>query len=247
MVELRDEEGLGGVLRLADVVDLGAVHADDVEEGLAVDVEAGAGSAGDVRLLRKRSGCSERGAGLGDARRLPIRITTKDRGECSGEVAAGIGVIRQTERHQQRAEVCVAETEWAIVVRVLRDHLGGITRGVDDDLHRSGDDADGVTVRGNVELASRSEELQEIEGSKVAGGVIEEHVLRAGIGRIDACRVFTGVPTINGGVELHAGVAALPGGFGDGVHQIAGAVFLDRLLVFDGAGGEGDRRTRRRA
>ena len=40
-----DEEGLGGVLGLADVVDLGAVHADDVEEGLAVDVEAGAGAA----------------------------------------------------------------------------------------------------------------------------------------------------------------------------------------------------------
>ena len=208
-------KGSCGVLRLADVVDLGAVHADDVEEGLAVDVEAGAGSASDVRLLGERRGCSERGAGLGDAGGLPIGIAAEDRGECGGEVAAGVGVVRQTERHQQRAEVRVAEAEWAIVVRVLRDHLGGVAGGVDDDLHCGRDDADGVTVAGNVELASRSEELQEIERCKVAGGVIEEHVLRAGIGRVDARRVFAGVPAIDGGVVLHAGVAALPGGFGD--------------------------------
>ncbi len=54
LVKLGSDEGLGGGLRLADVVDLGAVHADDVEEGLAVDIEAGAGSAGDLGLLGER-------------------------------------------------------------------------------------------------------------------------------------------------------------------------------------------------
>ncbi len=95
LIKLRDNEGLGGVLRLANIVDLGAMHADDVEEGLAVDVEAGAGSAGDVRLLRERRCGAERRASLGNAGGLPIRIPTKDRGECSREVAAGIGVVRQ--------------------------------------------------------------------------------------------------------------------------------------------------------
>ena len=239
LVELRDEERLCGVLRLADVVHFGAVHADDVEEGLAVDVEARAGTAGDVRLLRERRSCSERRAGLGDAGGLPVRITTKDRGERSREVSTSVGVIRKTERHQQRAEIGVTEAERAIVVRVLRDHLGGVAGGVDDDLHRSRDDADRVTVAGNVELASRSEELQEIKRCKVAGGVVEEHVLRAGIGRVDACRVLAGVPTVDGGVVLHAGVAALPGGFGDRVHEVAGLVLLDRLAVFDRACSEG--------
>ena len=42
-------KGSAELRRAADVVDLGAVHADDVEEGLAVDVEAGAGSAGGLR------------------------------------------------------------------------------------------------------------------------------------------------------------------------------------------------------
>ena len=44
-VELRNEERLAELLRIADVVNLGAVHADDVEERFAVDVEAGAGAA----------------------------------------------------------------------------------------------------------------------------------------------------------------------------------------------------------
>ena len=215
------------------------MHADDVEEGLAVDVEAGAGSAGDVRLLGERRGGAERGAGLGDAGGLPVGVAAEDGGEGGGEVAAGVGVVGQTEGHEERAEVGVAEAERAIVVRVLRDHLGGVAGGVDDDLHRGGDDADGVAVGGDVELAAGGEELQEIEGCKVAGGVVEEHVLRAGIGRVDAAGVLAGVPAVDGGVVLHAGVAALPGGFGDVVHEVAGAVLLDRRAVLDGAGGEG--------
>ena len=47
-----------------------------------------------------------------------------------------------------------------------------------------------------------------------------------------------GVPAVDGGVVLHAGIAALPGGFGDLVHEVAGLVGLDRLAVLDGAGGE---------
>ena len=96
-----------------------------------------------------------------------------------------------------------------------------------------------MAVAGDVELAAGGEELQEIEGREVAGGVVEEHVLRAGIGGVDAAGVFAGVPAVDGGVELHAGVAALPGGFGDLVHEVAGAVLLDGLALLDGAGGEG--------
>ena len=113
---------------------------------------------------------------------MPVGVAAEDGGEGAGEVAAGVGVVGQTEGHEERAEVGVAEAERAVVVRVLRDHLGGVAGGVDDDLHRGGDDADGVAVGGDIELAAGSEELQEIEGGKVAGGVVEEHVLRAGIG-----------------------------------------------------------------
>ena len=215
------------------------MHADDVEEGLAVDVEAGAGSAGDVRLLGERRGCSERRAEFGDARGLPVGVAAEDGGDGGSEVTASVRVVREAEGHEQRAEVRVAEAERTIVVRVLGDGLGGVAGGVDDDLHRGGDDGDAVTVAGDVELASRSEELQEIEGSKVAGRVVEEHVLGAWVGGVDAARVLARVPAVDGGVVLHARIAALPGGLCDLVHDVASTVLLDGSAVLDGAGDEG--------
>ena len=56
------------------------------------------------------------------------------------------------------------------------------------------------------------------------------HGLRA----VDAAGVGGGVPAVDGGVELHAGVGALPGRLGDLAEQVAG---LDRLD--DLAGGDG--------
>ena len=216
---------------LADVVDLGAVHADDVEEWLAVDVEAGAGAAGNLGLLGDGGGRAERGAGFGDARGLPVGVAAEDGGEGCGEVASGAGVVGQAEGHEQRAEVGVAEAERAIVVRVARDHLGGIAGGVDDDLHGGGDDGDGIAVGGDVELPAGGEELEQVEAGEVAGRVVEEHVLAAWVGGVDAGRVLAGVPAVDGGVVLHSGIAALPGGVGDLVHQVAGAVLLHRLAV----------------
>ena len=123
-------------------------------------------------------------------------------------------------------------------MRVFADLLGGVAGRVDDDFHRGGEDADGVAVGGDVELAAGREELHEVEAGEVAGGVVEEHVLRAGVGGVDAGGVFAGVPAVDGGVVLHAGVAALPGGFGDLVHELAGLVGLDGGLGLDAAGAE---------
>ena len=59
---------------------------------------------------------------------------------------------------------------------------------------------------------------------EVAGGVVEEHVLAAGVAGVDARRVRAGVPVVDGGVELHARVAALPGRLGHHLHEVAGPV-----------------------
>ena len=41
-----------------------------------------------------------------------------------------------------------------------------------------------------------------------------------GFDGVDARRVLRGVPAVDGGVVLHAGIAAVPGGFGDLVQQL---------------------------
>ena len=215
------------------------MHADDVEEGLAIDIEAGAGAAFDVGLLGEWGGCAEGLAGFGYAGRLPVGIAAEDGGEGTGEVASGIGVVGKTEGHEEGTEVGVTEAEGTIVMGVLGDHLGGVTGRVHDDFHRSSEDGDSVAVAVDIELATGGEELEQVEAGEVAGGVVEEHVLRARIGGVDAGGVLGGVPAVDRSVVLHSWIAALPGGFGDLVHEVAGAVFLDGQSAFDGAGGEG--------
>src|ERR1700744_3782649 len=101
--------------------------ADDVEEGLAVGVEAGAVPALVFAALIERRGSGEGTCGLGDARGLEVGLAAEDGGEGSGEVAASVRVVGQAEVHEQRAEVGVAETERAVVVRVAGDLLRGVT------------------------------------------------------------------------------------------------------------------------
>ena len=86
--------------------------------------------------------------------------------------------------------------------------------------------------------ARRRHELHQVEAGQVAGRVVQEHVLRAGIRRVDARRVLAGVPVVDGGVELHAGIAAEPGGFGDLAHDVARLVGLHRLVALHRIGGE---------
>src|SRR3970040_2967119 len=80
-------------------------------------------------------------------------------------------------------------------------------------------------------------ELEQVDGGQVAGGVVQVHVVRAGGGGVDAAAVGAGVPVVDGGVVLHAGVGALPGGLGDAAHQLAGAVGVGGLAGGDVAGG----------
>ena len=102
-----------------DAIHAGAVHADYVEEWFAVDVPAGAGSAG--HGVRRRDWFRTRFFFVGSvagasgshcsAMRLTLQIgfAAHDGGDAGGVVAAGVAVIGQACGHQQRAEVCVAQ------------------------------------------------------------------------------------------------------------------------------------------
>ncbi len=161
---------------------------------------------------------------------LQVSLAAHDGGEGGGEVAAGIAVIGQTEGHEQRAQVGVAEAQRAVVVRIAHDGFGRVAGVVDEDLHGGDHDVDGMAIRVHIKGACGCDEFEQVEAGQVAGRVIEEHVLGARVRGVDAGRVLGGVPLVDGGVVLHAGVAALPGGFGNFVHELARLASLDRRV-----------------
>src|SRR5581483_10146247 len=111
-----------------------------------------------------------------------------------------------------------------------------VAGGVNDNFLRERYGVAGMTERFDVELAAGAHELHEIQRCKIAGGIVEEHVLGAGIGGVDAARCFGSVPAIDGGIELHTGIAALPGRFGNLLQNFFGIETANGLAVNDGTG-----------
>ena len=107
-------------------------------------------------------------------------------------------------------------------MRVLGDSFGRIARVIDEDLLRQNQRIHRMAKPLDVELAIGLHKLHQVDRRKVAGRIVQEHVLSAGIRSVDATRRFAGVPTINGRIVLQARVATLVGGFGDRMQQIAG-------------------------
>ena len=96
-----------------------AVHADHVEERLGVFV---------VTVERAGGGC--------DARAGEVGLTAHEGADGASIITAPVAVVRDSERHQQRAQVGEAEAERTIIVRVLRDLVGGIRGVVNQDFLR---------------------------------------------------------------------------------------------------------------
>src|SRR5581483_3284866 len=117
-------------------------------------------------------------------------------------------------------------------MRVLGNRLRWVAGVVDQDLLGGDQDVNGVSISVNIEGAVRRE-LQQVEAGQVAGRVVEEHVLGAWVAGIDAGRVLRGMPAVHGGVELHAGIAALPGGFGNLLEQVSGFVGVHYAAIAD--------------
>ena len=184
-----------------------AVLVDDAEHRLGVLRVAGEGA-----------------HGRGDARGLRVGLAVHERRHRRRVGAPALGVVGQAAVHEQHAQVRVAEAERPVVVAVLVDGQRRVARVVDQDLLRGDHGAAGGAEGLGVELAVRLHELHEVQGGQVAGGVVEEHVLRARVAGVDARRVRAGVPVVDGGVELHARVAALPGRLRHHLHEVARAV-----------------------
>ncbi len=71
----------------------------------------------------------------------------------------------------------------------------------------------------------------QVDAGKVAGGVVEEQVLRTRIRGVNTTIIRAGVPLIDGAVELQAGVGGSPGCRADFLPQLAGGNILAHLAV----------------
>ncbi len=180
----------------------------------------------------------------GDQRRLAVGAAGHQRRDRGGDVAALVGVVGQPVRHQQRAEVGVAEAELAEGVGVLADLLGRVAGEADDDLLGEEDDVDRVLEVLGVEAAVLAAEFHQVERGQVAGRVVDVHVLAAGVGGVDPARLRAGVPAVDDRVVLDARVGAAPGGVGDLVHQVARRQRFRRLAVVAGDQAPSPRRPR---
>src|SRR5207249_5676005 len=141
------------------------------------------------------------------------------------------GVVGQAARHQQRAEVRVAEPELAVGLRVPLD-LWRRVRGVaDGDLLREEDGVDRVLEGLDVELAVLAAELHQVQRGEVARTVVNGHVFRARVRRVDSGRVRQRVPLVDRRVVLDARVGRLPRGLRDVAHQLLRVDRLDDAAV----------------
>jgi hypothetical protein len=99
---------------------------------------------------------------------IEIGFAAHDGGYAGGIVAAGVAVIGESGGHQQGAEVCIAESQRAVVMRVAHDHFCRISGIVDQNFLRGDQHVYRMTVGFDIEGAVRGE-LQEIQAGEVAG------------------------------------------------------------------------------
>ena len=155
-----------------------------------------------------------------------------DRRQRAAIGAARGGIIGEARRHQQAADIGVAEAERAVVVGQLGDFARGELRHQHRDFQHHGPQPHGVLIGRDVEdLRGRIAELQQVQRGQIAGRVVEEHIFRTRIGGADFAARRAGVPVVDGGVELQAGIGGGPGGVADLVPQLGGAQGLGDRAV----------------
>ena len=202
------------VLRVRGVVGRPPVVPDDAEHVLSV-----LGVAREGPQLARHLGAGGVGIAREDGRqgRAPL-----------GALGAVVG---DAHAHEHGAQVGVAQAQGAELVAELSDGLAGELGHQDADLEDHGPEADGVPVAHQVEPAVSREEGAEVQRREVAGRVVQEHVFGAGIAGVDGTVSRAGVPVVDGGVELDAGIGAGPGGLVDLLPEILGAELPVRLAV----------------
>ena len=121
------------------------MHAQHLDHGLCVVVETG-------ERPHARCGAGRRGIG----------VAGQQRRDGAGPGPSGVGIIRETLRHKQCAEVGVADTQLAERPSGLPDLLGRVVGVADDDLLSGEHDGHARLEAFDVEFVVFIEEFEQI-------------------------------------------------------------------------------------
>ena len=119
---------------------------------------------------------------------MQIALAGHERGHRPGISAPAIGIVRQAEAHQQRAQVRVANSEFAKRVRIGGNLRRRIRRVVDENILREDHDIDRAPKSLRIKTIVVAEKLEQVQRREIARRVVEMHVLGAGIRGIDPRR-----------------------------------------------------------
>ena len=205
-----------------DSIHVRAMLGDDAQHRLAVLRETGKGP---------RHG--------GDACAGRVRVPVHEGAQSRRDPTPLVTVVGDSPRHEERAQVRVAQTERPVVMAVPLDRRRGIGRVIDDDFLGQDHGLDAVLVSVGVEALVRAQEFHEVQGGEIARGVVQVHVFRAWVRSVDTSAVWNCMPIVDRGVELDAGVAALVRRLGDHAHEVARPVGVDDLAIRDRLGRPG--------
>ncbi len=156
--------------------------------------------------------------------------------------AAGIRIVGQAAAHQQGAKIGVTQAQGAEFIRQFGNFAARELRHQHADFQRDGPQAAGMGKTIGIEAAIGATEAHQVQRGQVAGRIVQEHVFRTGVGRIDAAILGAGMPVVDCAVILQAGIGRSPGGLADLVPQSPRRQGLGRLAI--GAAGQGPIRIR---
>ncbi len=192
-----------------------AMVAHDAQHRLAIVGEIGEGAEFARHLGRSR-----------------ISDASHDRRNRAADGAAFVGIIGDAGRHQQAADVGVAEAERPVFIREPGDLLRWELRHQHGDFEHDRPQPHGMFVGFDVEnLGLRIAERQQVQRGQIAGRIVEEHIFGAGVRRDDRACGRAGVPVVDRRMILQPRIGRSPGGIADLLPQIAGLQRLVQLAV----------------
>ncbi|MBV6489794.1 MAG: hypothetical protein CNCCGFBP_00168 [Fimbriimonadaceae bacterium] len=140
-----------------------------------------------------------------------VRLASKNRSQSSTNRPSLRAIVWDPHLHQQRAEVRVTQAQRAKLVTQLRDLWAGKLGHEHADFEHEGPEPNRVTIALNVKQSGlRVVEPNQVDRGKVASRVVEEHIFRARIARVDPAVRRARVPLVDGRIVLNARVGARP-------------------------------------